>query len=330
MSDQLFDDEDTGTAFDESEFADPEADAEMEANQKATEETLASMTDEPAVDSGADYMSEADRRIDLAGYYRELLASPIFENGDENAKIVEGEVRRFAMSRMEVLVGMKKEGQTTGFVPPPAKPLFVEAEVQALKILARLTPSIVAQLKVFDARNIEVLQEVVASILKRRATAETPVAPTRPTIRVKPAPTPAPKPVSTPPAPPPAVPKPAPVKPAVPLKPAAAAAPKPAPRPSARPTLARRGGKAAPPQEAPKIAPAAAQAPVAPQPPGDGRMHQVRPKNHNVRHTGPVPFPRGKEEMEAASASFAAIQARSIARAADGPPKATNFAEGSQ
>lgn len=83
---------------------------------------------EPVDDS---YLTDVDRRLEVAQYYRELLRSSLFSEDGTSATIVEREVRAFVRSRLEVLLSIRRDKEP----PPPSQ--FSETEVQALKIIIR-------------------------------------------------------------------------------------------------------------------------------------------------------------------------------------------------
>lgn len=103
------------------------------------ESDLNAIVDEPqqqevaqAVQEQANFdtqMSEVERRLELAQYYRLLLNDSLFNNRSEAAATVEAEVRDFVRSRLEILLGVKKE-------QVKAVSDFNDDEIQALKAVA--------------------------------------------------------------------------------------------------------------------------------------------------------------------------------------------------
>jgi hypothetical protein len=75
-------------------------------------------------------MSEAEKRINLAGYYKQLAKGGIFNDASEEAKIVDKEVRQFARERMAILLGLPS-------APKPKVELpFTENQIQVLQWMA--------------------------------------------------------------------------------------------------------------------------------------------------------------------------------------------------
>jgi hypothetical protein len=75
-----------------------EADAIVDEATEQSEETQDEQLD--------DEMSEAERRIALAGYYKILAKGGVFKDGSEEAAIVDQELREFARDRMSTLLGL--------------------------------------------------------------------------------------------------------------------------------------------------------------------------------------------------------------------------------
>jgi hypothetical protein len=81
-------------------------------------------------------MSEAERRLDLAGYYRQLIHGFAFESEEPGARQVEGELRAFAEGRLQVLLGIRPYDQPRAAA---VKPQFTDEEATALRKFAAMT-----------------------------------------------------------------------------------------------------------------------------------------------------------------------------------------------
>jgi hypothetical protein len=86
----------------------------------------------PAVDNA---LNAIERRLNLAGYYRALLEQPIFETDDEDALLVEDEIRAFIFERLSDLLGTSKPKPQPA-PPPQVKLPFNPQQVQALTAIA--------------------------------------------------------------------------------------------------------------------------------------------------------------------------------------------------
>jgi hypothetical protein len=147
-----------------------------------------------------DQMSEVEKRLEMAQYYRLVLNDTIF-NDPPNVEIadrVEGEIREFVRGRMSLLVGVGEEKKPEMLSP------FSDAETLALRTIAQ--PDVVAALKALAAK---VLKKPEILDAKPRVAApekpkgppkeptlkkivRTPAAPQQPTQRQQQAPTAAP------------------------------------------------------------------------------------------------------------------------------------------
>jgi hypothetical protein len=85
---------------------------------------------EQAID---DQMSDVEKRLEIASYYRLLLRENLFDNDSEAGATVLKEVRGFIKDRLQVLLGLKAEKVA---VVAPAQKLFSDDQLQALKALA--------------------------------------------------------------------------------------------------------------------------------------------------------------------------------------------------
>ncbi len=124
--------------YDDTEFDDPPADDVAAATEQAADTFVQSLVSPPATepaDDPEDYMSEVDRRFEIASHYRELLRAPLFRGGGDAAGIVEDEVRGFVRERLETLMGMREERRPVEVVVAPKD--FDPDELQALKAVAR-------------------------------------------------------------------------------------------------------------------------------------------------------------------------------------------------
>jgi len=75
-------------------------------------------------------MSEAERRFEIAQYYKLLLKDNLFQNRNETADIVENEIRGFIRERLGVLLGVKTApAVTSGFSPDQVSVLASFAEL---------------------------------------------------------------------------------------------------------------------------------------------------------------------------------------------------------
>lgn len=103
-----------------------ELEGEIEAESKASAQTLKAL-------------SEAEKRIEQANLYKAILNSSLFAKGSarpEIIKVVDKEFKEFVMFRLEVLLGIKSEGQRPGQATAVKSP-FTDVEVAALKDIAR-------------------------------------------------------------------------------------------------------------------------------------------------------------------------------------------------
>ncbi len=77
-------------------------------------------------------LSQVDRRMRVAHFYRSILDSALFEEDTSEAKIVQNRIRKFCNEELEVLFGMRTT--TTAFSQTPAQ--FSPEEAAILKNLA--------------------------------------------------------------------------------------------------------------------------------------------------------------------------------------------------
>ena len=76
-------------------------------------------------------MTEVERRLEMAYYYRLLLNDSLFVDANsEIAQVVESEIRQFVQERLEILLGIR-------VVQPKAVEQFDRAEALVLKTLAK-------------------------------------------------------------------------------------------------------------------------------------------------------------------------------------------------
>lgn len=91
-------------------------------------------------------MSEVEKRLEMAQYYRLVLNDTIF-NDPPNVEVadrVESEIREFVRERMALLVGVGEEKK------PQVASVFTDAEIQALRTIAQ--PEVVGALKALAAK----------------------------------------------------------------------------------------------------------------------------------------------------------------------------------
>jgi hypothetical protein len=99
----------------------------------------------PSEPEEEDPLSEIERRLEIAKYYRLVLDDTIFSDPPnvEIADRVEGEIREFVRGRMAALVGVSMQ-------PPNQELPFSEEEVLALRTIAQ--PEVVSALKALAAK----------------------------------------------------------------------------------------------------------------------------------------------------------------------------------
>jgi len=89
-------------------------------------------------------MSEAERRLDIASYYRQLLRGSIFESNEPGARQVNSELAAFAEGRLQILLGIRADHQPIAIV----KPQFSDEEAASLRKFAAMSE---AELRVLRA-----------------------------------------------------------------------------------------------------------------------------------------------------------------------------------
>jgi hypothetical protein len=80
-------------------------------------------------------MSEAERRLDIAGYYRQLLRGSIFESNDPGACQVNAELAEFVEGRLQTLLGIRADHRPIAVL----KPQFSDDEVASLRRFAAMS-----------------------------------------------------------------------------------------------------------------------------------------------------------------------------------------------
>lgn len=80
-------------------------------------------------------LSEVERRLEIASFYRLLLNDRLFESENPAAHAVEKEIRTYIRARLEVLVGMRSEASVQ---TPSANPFSAEETVILKSIAAKL------------------------------------------------------------------------------------------------------------------------------------------------------------------------------------------------
>lgn len=131
--------------FDEEDISDPTAAEEIQQVFEAEQETV------PADEDVDAQMSEVEKRLEMAQYYRLLLNESLFDSpsSPDVAERVENEIREFVRSRMSVLVGVGTE-------QPKQVQLMSKEEADLLRQLAN--PEVV-----------RVMKELAAKLLKKPA-----------------------------------------------------------------------------------------------------------------------------------------------------------------
>jgi hypothetical protein len=122
-----------------------------------------------------DQMTEVEKRLEMAQYYRLVLNDTIF-NDPPNVEVadrVEGEIREFVRSRMSLLVGVGEEKK------PETLSLFSDAEILSLRTIAQ--PDVVAALKALAAKVLK--KPEILDAKPRVATPEKPKAVREPTLK---------------------------------------------------------------------------------------------------------------------------------------------------
>jgi len=109
--------------------------------ETVAEEFVASMTKQS---TDLANMSEAERRLDIASYYRQLLRGSIFESDEPGARQVNSELAAFAEGRLQILLGIRAGDRPI----PIVKPQFSDEEAAALRKFAAMSES---ELKVLRA-----------------------------------------------------------------------------------------------------------------------------------------------------------------------------------
>lgn len=98
-------------------------------SDEAAEQVVQQLEQQEREADADDQLSEVEKRLEIASYYRLLLNDHMFGDMTPAAVEVEKEVRSFIRGRLEVLLGIKQE-------VAPAKDVFTEAEINALKTVA--------------------------------------------------------------------------------------------------------------------------------------------------------------------------------------------------
>lgn len=123
-----------------------------------------------------DQMSEVEKRLEMAQYYRLVLNDTIF-NDPPNVEVadrVESEIRDFVRSRMSLLVGVGEEKKAEVLSP------FSDAETLALRTIAQ--PDVIAALKALAAKVLK--KPEILDAKPRVAVPEKPKGPPRePTLK---------------------------------------------------------------------------------------------------------------------------------------------------
>lgn len=164
--------------FDEGGYGVPDEEAEDTASQ-----VLSDLESNEDIDQK---MSEVEKRLELASYYKLLLNNPLFDIDNDAAQSVQQEIRDFIRSRLEVLVGLKQDVKVIQSALP-----FDDKEVVALKSLAAKVmgkPSLLQEVKKPTLNKV--------SVPAAQPQSKTAVTPTKvQTVKAKPGPKPKAKPV---------------------------------------------------------------------------------------------------------------------------------------
>ena len=168
-------------SFDDSEFAETPDDAVADAVDRELEGLT---TAESRAEAARDPLElEVERRFEIARYYQHVLRNGLFEaEGDENAAMVETEIRGFVRERLELLMGVRQAQ------PKPAPAQFSAEEMMALK---KLLKRLLGKPDLITAEPVPVKQPKPAPVLKKVPPApEAPVrrGPGRPPKQQPPAP----------------------------------------------------------------------------------------------------------------------------------------------
>lgn len=124
--------------FDENEYGAPDSPEETPAAapkqgpSTAAGDVVSLLTDnEPLEPVDEGYLTDVDRRLEVAQYYRELLRAPLFGETTPSAAIVEREVRLFVRDRLELLLSIKAGA------PAPTTSPFTDDELAVLRVLIK-------------------------------------------------------------------------------------------------------------------------------------------------------------------------------------------------
>lgn len=97
-------------------------------------------------------MSEVEKRLEVAHYYRMLLKNELFANPSEAGQTVENEVRTFIRGRLAVLLGLKPE------VASSSTSDFSDDEIQSLKEIANKDSE-------FSNEEVKVLKVIASKLI---------------------------------------------------------------------------------------------------------------------------------------------------------------------
>lgn len=112
--------------FDDEFDTQPEAEAAEEESDEIDEVAAEATAEDEQLD---EEMSEAERRIQLAGYYKQLARGGVFNDGSEEAAIVDQELKDFARERMSILLNLTS-------AKPKVELPFTEEQIQVLGAFA--------------------------------------------------------------------------------------------------------------------------------------------------------------------------------------------------
>src|SRR5579872_2159456 len=89
---------------------------------------------ETLIEEADERVSEAEKRWQLGSYYRQLVGIDLFQDGSEEAAIITKEIRQFARTRMEELLGVRSS-KPSDVIPQVELP-FTTDQIEVLRLLA--------------------------------------------------------------------------------------------------------------------------------------------------------------------------------------------------
>lgn len=132
-----------------------------------------SMDSEEEID---EVMSEAEKRFEVAQYYKLLLRDNLFQNSSDASEQVESEIRTFIKDRLSVLLGVKAAHATASS--------FTPEQVQVLSEFADLGEEAPAMLRALMGRiNKKMVKQTPKSLPKEEPALKVVKEPTKPALR---------------------------------------------------------------------------------------------------------------------------------------------------